>query len=308
MDRDFSTIQEPQYAQHNQSKLTGSLSPAQVEFYAQEGYLILPRLLDAQDMAPIREALEHKVDAIAEAMVVAGKTTNRFEHEPFKTRLVRLFDGKTDEDFLQFGRSWRDRHPGYFHFMSNPKILDAVESLLGAEIFANPVYNSRPKVPKVAAGAVPWHQDRSYWPGANANPVITVWIPLVDADEVNGCLRIWPRTHNTALVDHHHESSTGTGYTEVDPEQDSLRPFKKILPVTLPLQAGGAILFNDRCIHMSTPNYSDHVRWSVDLRYQPTDQDRMPEHGSGFLCRSRAHPDRVAHLEDWLQMHQEHGA
>ena len=229
-----------------------------------------------------------------------------FESDRFETRLARMFEGKSDADFLEFGRSWRDRHPGYFHFMSNPKIIDAVESLIGAEIFANPVYNARPKVPKVAAGAVPWHQDRSYWPGANANPVITVWIPLVDADEVNGCLKIWPRTHNTELVQHHHEALTGTAYTEVDTEDASLIQYKKISPVTLPIKAGGAILFNDRCIHMSTPNNSNHVRWSVDLRYQPTDQDPMTEHGVGFLCRSAAHHTRVADVDDWLAFRAEH--
>jgi hypothetical protein len=38
----------------------------------------------------------------------------------------------------------------------------------------------------------------------------------------------------------------------------------------------------------------------VDLRYQPTDQDPMPQYGAGFLARSRVHPERVANLEDWL--------
>lgn len=160
----------------------------------------------------------------------------------------------------------------------------------------------------MAAGAVPWHQDRSYWPGANANPVITVWIPLVDANEINGCLHIWPRTHNTNLIDHHREEITGTQYTEVDVDHASLKPLKKIAPVPIPLAAGGAILFNDRCIHMSTPNLSDHVRWSVDLRYQPIDQDPMPQHGVGFRCRSVSHPERVATLDDWLALRMEHGA
>ena len=78
--------------------------------------------------------------------------------------------------------------------------------------------------------------------------------------------------------------------------------------VPLPLETGGAILFNDRCIHMSTANNSDHVRWSVDLRYQPTDQDRMAKKGAGFLARSYEHPERVATLEDWLAGRPEHEA
>jgi phytanoyl-CoA hydroxylase len=297
---------EPVYARPQGAGGAGSLNHRQVEFYAQEGYLVLPDLLDEHDLEPIKWALSDKVDEIASEMTRAGKLSESYADEPFKTRLARMFEAKSDADFLEFGRSWRDRHPGYFHFMSNPKILDAVESLIGSEIFANPVYNTRPKVPKVAAGAVPWHQDRSYWPGANANPVITVWIALVDADEINGCLKIWPRTHNAELVQHHHESHTGTAYNEVDAEDSALQQYKKTTPVTLPIQAGGAILFNDRCIHMSTPNYSDHVRWSVDLRYQPTDQDPMKEHGAGFLCRSATHPARVADVEDWLASRLEH--
>jgi len=78
--------------------------------------------------------------------------------------------------------------------------------------------------------------------------------------------------------------------------------------VPLPLAAGGAILFNDRCIHMSTPNHARTVRWSVDLRYQPTDQDPMPQYGTGFLARSRTNPSRVATLEDWLAERPEHQA
>ena len=74
----------------------------------------------------------------------------------------------------------------------------------------------------------------------------------------------------------------------------------------MPVGPGSAILFNDRCIHMSTPNRSDGVRWSVDLRYQPTDQDPMPSHGAGFLARSERNPERVATLEDWLAGRPEH--
>ena len=183
---------QPRYASEEANTATGSLSPEQVASYREEGYLVLRSFLTDEDMAPVRRAMNDKVSEIAERLFAAGKISDQLEDEPFETRLARLFEGKSDEDFLEFGRSWRDRHSGYFEFMSNPKILDAVESLIGDEIFSNPVYNTRPKVPKVAAGAVPWHQDRSYWPGANANPVITVWIPLVDSNEINGCSSLAP--------------------------------------------------------------------------------------------------------------------
>jgi phytanoyl-CoA hydroxylase len=271
------------------------LSEAQREFYHQEGYLVLPQFLNDEDLAPARQAMAEKVEEIALELFAAGRITEKYEEAPFENRLALLFATLSAEDFLHYGRSWRERRPGYYHLMANPKILDAVESLIGPEIFANPVYNTRPKVPGIAAGAVPWHQDKSYWPDANANPVITVWIPFVEANEWNGCLHIWPRTHKTRVLSYHAETRTGTGYTEIDAQH-----LTQIQAVPLPLAAGGAILFNDRCIHMSTPNQSEHVRWSVDLRYQPTDQDPMAGHGAGFLARSHQHPEQVATVEDWL--------
>ena len=282
------------------------LSRDQIHFYKNEGYLVLPSLLTAKELTPAREAMEEKVGEIARELVAAGEIDSAHEDASFETRLALLFAGKSDAEFLRYGRSWRERRPGYFYLMANPKILDAVESLIGCELFANPAYNVRPKVPGVAAGAVPWHQDKSYWPDANANPVITVWIPLVDATLENGCLHIWPRTHKMRMLSYHTETHTGTAYTEID-DEPLQQIGKTIQPVPLPLGAGGAILFNDRCIHMSTPNLSDHVRWSVDLRYQPTDQDPMPQLGAGFLARSRQHPEHVATLGDWLAERPEHG-
>lgn len=282
----------------------GSLSREQVAEYDSFGFLVLPGLLDESDMAPVRAAMTEKVDMIAAGLRSAGLVEDELRAEPFPTRLARLFDGLGAEEFLAYGRGWRDRLGGYHTLMSNPKILDAVESLIGSEIFSNPVYNVRPKVPRVAAGAVPWHQDKSYWPDANSNPVITVWISFVDATLENGCLHVIPRTQKEKVLSYHAETYSGTGYTELD--EKHLRLLAEHRAQALPVPAGAAILFNDRLVHCSTPNDSDHVRWSVDLRYQPTDQDPMPQHGAGFLARSRRRPDRVATLADWLAERPEH--
>jgi len=279
----------------------GSLTPEQIEFYDREGYLVVENLLNQDDMRPFRESVNLRVDEIAQDLHQVGLIPHKFESSPFETRLGDLFANLTDSHFLKYGRGWRDRLPGYYHLMSNPKILDAVESLIGGEIFSNPVYNTRPKVPKVAAGAVPWHQDKSYWPGANANPVITVWISMVDATLENGCLHVWPCTHRTDVLSYHAETYSSTGFTEIDDVH-----LRDLRVVPLPVSAGTAILFNDRCIHMSTPNNSKGVRWSCDLRYQPMDQDPMSEIGAGFLARSRKYPSRVADLDDWLQKRPEH--
>jgi phytanoyl-CoA hydroxylase len=275
----------------------GSLSDSQVRQYDEQGYLVVPALLEDDDLAPVRGAMMEKVDQIANELVEVQLIKDRLRTEPFETRLSRLFEGLSPEQFVAFtGQSWRDRVPGYFALMTNAKVLDVVESLIGPEIFANPVYNVRPKVPRVAAGEVPWHQDKSYWPGSKSNPVVTVWIALVDATLTNGCLRVIARTQHEPVGEFHFETYSGTAYRELDEEKVRHLTSKA---QAVPAQTGTAIIFNDRFIHSSGPNTSSHVRWSVDLRYQPADQDPMRQHGVGFLARSRTRPERVASIDDW---------
>ena len=117
---------------------TGSLTDDQINFYDREGYLVLENLLTEDDLTAVKAAMSTKVDEIADELCAAGLITDKRAASPFETRLAELFAGLTDEDFLRFGRSWRDRVPGYFDIMANPKILDAVESLIGGRDLCQP--------------------------------------------------------------------------------------------------------------------------------------------------------------------------
>src|SRR5438045_901193 len=89
------------------ARTNGSLTTGQVAFYEEEGYLVLPELLDDADWGPAREAMMTKVSQIAEELFVAQLISDKREGSPFEYRLAELFAGKSDADFLRFGRSWR---------------------------------------------------------------------------------------------------------------------------------------------------------------------------------------------------------
>ena len=44
--------------------------------------------------------------------------------------------------------------------------------------------------------ASPWHQDWSYWYGAHK---LSIWVALDDATVENGCLKLFPGSHKSAL-------------------------------------------------------------------------------------------------------------
>jgi hypothetical protein len=156
---------------------------------------------------------------------------------------------------------------------------------------------------------VPWHQDSGYTePHCDKYLMLTVWLPLVDATQENGCMWVLPRAHNGDVV--RHTSRPGKPYLVIP--DDSLPTGDAIC---VPVKKGGALFLQNRTPHASFENNSDHVRWSMDLRYQsaalPTNapitrlpgEDR-PSAAAGvpiacyppeadFLVRSMARPQEV---------------
>jgi len=57
-------------------------------------------------------------------------------------------------------------------------------------------------MPNSQATAFPLHQDSQYYGKLSQHAyIITVWIPLVDVNEVNGCLYVIPGSHQWELID-----------------------------------------------------------------------------------------------------------
>ena len=115
-------------------------------------------------------------------------------------------------------------------------------------------------MPASEATAFPLHQDSQYYgkPSQHAH-IITVWIPLVDVDEVNGCLYVIPGSNHWELIDSARD------------ENQNMRSFVDVeargTPIPLPMKVGDILLFSNMTFHGSKVNQSDAVRWSIDIRY-----------------------------------------
>ena len=83
--------------------------------------------------------------------------------------------------------------------------------------------------------------------------------------------------------------SKARGEGHSDSDIDKLFRKEDALPV--PLQRGGVLFLHRRTCHASLPNRSDDIRWSFDLRYNPTGQPTGRGVFPGFVARSRSHPE-----------------
>jgi len=238
----------------------GGLNAEQVAFFGREGYLVLDRLFDDADLQPAIDDVSRAIDAKAAELVASGVLSADYSESDFAHRLAQI-SRETDQVALSL---WNGvlHGPGFFALITNANLLDVAESLCGEELIASSVYRLRPKIPNYNYGAVPWHQDSAYFePYCDEGLVLTVWIPLVDTDEENGCLWVIPRVHEGEVLPHC--PSAGKAYLEIP--EDRLPEGER---VCCPVPKGGALLLNNRTPHGSYDNRSDGVRWSMDLRYQ----------------------------------------
>lgn len=148
-----------------------------------------------------------------------------------------------------------------YEIVSNSRILDAVESVLGPDLM---VWSSQwfPKFPNDKA-FVSWHQDATYW-GLNPPQVTTVWIALSESTTQNGCMRVVPGTHRSPLLPQREtygpDNMLSRGQ-EIAVEVDESRA------VSLILQPGEFSLHHIGIVHGSGPNVSGGPRIGLAIRY-----------------------------------------
>ncbi len=264
------------------------LTEAQVKEFRDEGVLVAEGVLTEADLAPVIAEYAAWIDCRARALAAEGKLTDLCEDAPFERRAALLYaqtpEIVRDMDIMTV------RGPATFAFLHNDSLLDAVETFAGPEITCNPIQHIRAKPPAAVSGEgagfynVPWHQDAGVtWQEADDSDIITCWIALTDATVENGCMEVMPGAWKRGYLEHQAE-----GGTTIRPD---LRP--DIAPRAVPVRKGGIVFMHRYTPHRSTPNYSDGVRWSLDLRYQPTGQPTGRPFHPEFVARSRQNPDSV---------------
>ena len=283
----------------------GGLNSEQIAFYKDQGYLLVEDVIPVENLQLLISELNETVDENARTAQAKGELSELFEDEPFERRLARIVESVGDpadtsfSDTLFEGLHGKLKTEGMFAVQTHPAILDIVESLIGPEILAHPQFNIRPKLPNQDTSVVPWHQDLGYLqPDASDTFMVNFWIPLVAATVENGCMEVIAGSHKAPLIDHVLGLGPGRNFKGI---VDAELPDGEQVQCPVPL--GGVLLIQHKTIHRSVPNHSDHIRWSMDIRYSdprmPTGRDGVP----GFLARSEAQPASVANnLEDWLKL------
>jgi non-heme Fe2+,alpha-ketoglutarate-dependent halogenase len=216
--------------------MTASLTPSQVDQYQHDGFLFPVDCLTAEEVSYFRGRLQ------------------AFEREQGDTwgKLPDLVRSKTHLLF-----TWMDE------LVRHPKVLDAVESLIGPNIL---IYHltSWLKEPNEPSH-VSWHQDGTYF-GLEPYDQVTAWIALTDATPEMGCVKVIPGSHVIGQRPHKDTFSPGNllsrGQT-IDYQLDYTQY------QMMPLRAGQISLHHTHIVHSSEPNRTNQRRVGIGVSYIP---------------------------------------
>lgn len=140
-------------------------------------------------------------------------------------------------------------------FAGHPAVKDICHDLIGEDVrlyWDQAVYKKTGKEQEF-----PWHQDNGYT-FIEPQQYLTLWIPLVDVDEENGCPCVAPGLHKLGTLDHW---VTPIGFKCLEHVEDA---------VSVPASAGDVIAFSSLTPHRTGPNLKQGtVRKAYILQYAP---------------------------------------
>jgi phytanoyl-CoA hydroxylase len=226
------------------------LTSQQIETYRRDGYLVIPRLIEGEQLAELR-ALTDRI--VAEARGVSAND-DLYDLEPSHSASLPRVRRLKPAIFKRYE---------FFRALTRePKITSILSGLLGPNIR---LYGGKLNMKSAGYGSpVEWHQDWAFYPHTN-DDVLATGIYLDDCDLDNGPLMVIPGSHHGPTWDHH---ADGRFCGAMDPARCDV-DFSKAVPLMGP--AGSMTIHHARLVHGSALNKSNRQRRLLLHEYTAAD-------------------------------------
>ena len=167
---------------------------------------------------------------------------------------IEYIEKKWPDELIGLGRN--NVHyisPIFDQVCHNSKILDVVESIIGKNILVGgtTLFIKDPD----KKGFVSWHQDAKYI-GFEPHNWVTAWLAITDANEENGCMRMWSGSHKEKIKEHKDTFNENNLLTRGQTVQNI--PLEDTTPNIL--KAGQLSLHHPMIVHGSGSNKSNTRR------------------------------------------------
>ena len=225
------------------------LTDAQRAAYDQDGFIVVPSVFSAGEIAELRAVTDEFVRNSAK--VAANDEIYDLEdtHTAGDPRVRRI-------------KTPHAHHEAYFRASRHPAVVAILEELWGSVRYDTGKLNLK----SAGYGApIEWHQDWAFYPHTN-DDLAAVGIMLDDFTPQNGPMMVIPGSHRGPIYDHH--DSDGRFCGAIDPEASKL-DLSQAAPCLGP--AGSITIHHVRAVHGSATNFSGLERRFLLFQYRAAD-------------------------------------
>lgn len=215
---------------------TVSLTPEQIAFYHENGYLSIPNLMPLDEVEWMRGIYDRlfaeKVGRdVGDQFDLAGT-----DEEGKEAVLPQILGPAKYAPELRESQLWTNAE----HVVK--QLLGPDASFGDGHMIFKPAH---------IGAETPWHQDEAYWDPGLDYTSLSIWVPLQEALVENGCMWFVPGTQNLPVQPHR---SVG-GDVRIH-ALEMLDPPAMECAVACPLPPGGATFHSSRTMHYTGPNRS----------------------------------------------------
>lgn len=223
------------------------LSPEQIEFFHENGYLSHIEILEDQQLNQLRAELEAISDPSHPGHYLF------YEYHSNES-------GDPDAVLFHSLGHWRITQ-GFHDILWNPRFVVPASQLLGHkavrfwhdQLFSKPAHHG---------GIVAWHQDYSYWTRTKPIQHLTCWTGLDKSTIENGCMYYIPGSHRWPLLDKVELAGDMDSIQQyLSPEQQKQYDKKEAIE----MRAGYGTFHHPLMMHGSYANRSDRSRRALVL-------------------------------------------
>jgi phytanoyl-CoA hydroxylase len=235
------------------SRALNVLTPEQVDFYAEHGYLRIPGMFTAAETDQLAADLDWMIEtwAVKDAGW-SGPWRKKYMDAATekKSQLIAL------HDLQYYADSWA-------RAVTKPKLAGAMADLLGGECVE--LHHSTMHVkPPESGHPFPMHQDWAFYKHADER-YVDVLVHLDDTRHENGEIRFVAGSHKQGALEHvTTDPETGMGCTPHLP----FERYRLEDTVAVPAQRGDVVVFNIFTIHGSYINTTSANRRLVRVGYK----------------------------------------
>ena len=224
------------------------LTPAQVQSYQENGFIVIENFLNADEVAHwgemTNEAVEQRLAANRKAAGPNSQNASDDYYAQVFTQCLKL----------------ADTHAGMRELMLDPRLGKLAATLAGVDGIR--IWHDQALFKPPYGNPTGWHLDNPFW-SFSSRDSISIWVALDDATEANGCLYYVPGTQKTAVWENAKISKDIAALFRLYPQ------WREIATVGCPCPAGSAVFHNGLTAHGAGANMTNKPRRAMTCAYMP---------------------------------------